>query len=148
MPVVFHYGDVIMSALASQITGVSIVCSADYSGEDQRKHHRSASLAFVMGIRPLPINSPHKGPIRRKIFPFDDVIIGVLISEYRRSDYLHIVSSFQSIQNVVCNNWRWNFEYAQKPLSVQKCVRVHSINRDTHADNAKIALASGSCRLV
>ena len=33
-----HYSDVIMSAMASQITGVSIVYSSVYSGADQRKH--------------------------------------------------------------------------------------------------------------
>ena len=42
-----HYSDVIMSAMASQITLVSIVCSVAYSGADQRKLQRSASLAFV-----------------------------------------------------------------------------------------------------
>ena len=45
-----HYSDVIMSVMASQTTGVSIVYSAVYSGTDQRKHQSSASLAFVRGI--------------------------------------------------------------------------------------------------
>ena len=45
-----HYSDVIMSTMASQITGVSIVCSAVCSGAHQRKHQSSASLAFVRGI--------------------------------------------------------------------------------------------------
>ena len=35
----------------------------------------SASLAFVRGIHRWPVNSPHKGPVTRKMFPFDDVII-------------------------------------------------------------------------
>ena len=42
-----HYSDVIMITIASQITGVSIVYSADCSGADQRKHQSSASLAIV-----------------------------------------------------------------------------------------------------
>ena len=35
----------------------------------------SASLAFVRvrGIHREPVNSPHKGPVTRKMFPFDDV---------------------------------------------------------------------------
>ena len=45
-----HYNDVIMSAMASQNTGVSIVCSTVCSGADQRKHLSSVSLAFVRGI--------------------------------------------------------------------------------------------------
>ena len=70
-----HYRDVIMSAMASQITSVLFVFSIVYSGTDQRKHHSSVSLAFVWGIHRWPANSPHKGTIMRKMFPFDDVIM-------------------------------------------------------------------------
>ena len=45
-----HYNDVIMSAMASQITNLSIVCSTVGPGADQRMHQSSASLAFVRGI--------------------------------------------------------------------------------------------------
>ena len=68
----YHYNDVKMSAMASQMTSLTIVYSTVYSGADQRKHQGSASLAFVRGI---PVNSPHKGPVTRKMFPFDDVIM-------------------------------------------------------------------------
>ena len=64
-----------MSAIASQITSLTIVYSTVYSGSDQRKHLSSASLAFVRGIHQSPVNSPHKGPISQKMFPFDDVIM-------------------------------------------------------------------------
>ena len=67
---VFHYNDVIMGPIASQITSLTIVYSTVYSDADQRKHQSSASLAFVS-----PVNSPHKWPIKRKMFPFDDVIM-------------------------------------------------------------------------
>ena len=50
------------------------------SGADQRKHQSSASLAFVGGIHRWPVNSPHKEPLTRKMFPFDDVIIFTDIS--------------------------------------------------------------------
>ena len=53
-----HYSDVTMGAMAYQITGVLIVCSTVCSDADQR-----------------PVNFPHKGPVTRKIFPFDDVIM-------------------------------------------------------------------------
>ena len=69
----YYYNGVIMSAVASQITGVSIVYSTVCSDSDQRKHQSSASLAFVRGIRRWPVNSPHKWPVTRKIFPFNDV---------------------------------------------------------------------------
>ena len=51
-----HYNDVIMSAMASQITSFTIVYSTVYSGTDQRKHQSSASLAFVRGIHRSPWN--------------------------------------------------------------------------------------------
>ena len=64
-----------MGTMASQITSLTIVYSAVYSDVDQRKHQSSASLAFVRGIHRSPVNSPHKGPVTRKMFPFDDVIL-------------------------------------------------------------------------
>ena len=64
-----------MNAIASQITSLTIVYSSDYSGTDQRKYQSFASLAFVRGIHRGPVNSPHKGPVTRKMFPFDDVIM-------------------------------------------------------------------------
>ena len=69
-----HYNDVIMSAMASQITSLMVVYLTFYSGADQRKHQSSASLAFVRGIHRWPANSPHKGPVTRKMIQFDDVI--------------------------------------------------------------------------
>ena len=72
----WHYSDVIMSAKVSQITCVSIICSAICSDADQRKHQRSGSLAFVRGIHQWLVDSPHKGPVSQKVFlPFDDIIM-------------------------------------------------------------------------
>ena len=70
-----HYNDIIMGAMASQITVVSTICSTVCSSTDKRKHQSSASLAFVRGINRWPVNSPHKEPVTRKMFPFDDVIM-------------------------------------------------------------------------
>ena len=56
-----HYSDVMMSAMAYQITGVSIAYSNICSGANQRKHESSASLAFMRGNRRWPVKSPHKG---------------------------------------------------------------------------------------
>ena len=71
-----NYDDVIMTAIASQITSLIIVFSSIYSGADQSKHQSSASLAFVRGIHRGLVNSPHKWPVTRKMFAFDDVIMG------------------------------------------------------------------------
>ena len=72
---VYHYSGVIMSVMTSQITGVSIVCSTVCSGADQRKYQSPASLAVVRLIQRCPVVYPHKGPVTRKMFLFDDVIM-------------------------------------------------------------------------
>ena len=69
-----------MRVIASQITSLTIVYSTVYSGADQRKHQNSASLAFVRVIHRGPVNSPHKWPVTRKMFPFDDVIMAAFQS--------------------------------------------------------------------
>ena len=69
--------------MMSQITSLTVV----YSGADQRKHLSYASLAFVKGIHRWLLNSPLKGPVKRKMFPFYDfmghvnlaAIIGMII---------------------------------------------------------------------
>ena len=50
----YHYNDVIMGAIASQITSFTIVYSIVYLDADQRKHQSSVSLAFVRGIGEFP----------------------------------------------------------------------------------------------
>ena len=104
-----HYSYVIMDTMASQITSHTIVYSSVYSGADQRKHQSSASLAVVRGIHRSPVNSPHKGPVTRKIFPFDNVIMGVFEKVY--------VKLSRKIQN------RGNFATCS---SLTACARIHS----------------------
>ena len=68
-----------MGAMASQITSLTIVYLTVYSGADQRIHQSSASLDIVRGIHRSPVNSLHKGPVKRKMFPFDDVIMKIYV---------------------------------------------------------------------
>ena len=75
-----HYGDVTMGTIAPQITSLTIVSSTVYSDADQIKHQSSASLAFVWGINRGPVNSPHKWPVTRKMFSFDDIIMHITFS--------------------------------------------------------------------
>ena len=67
-----------MDTVASQITSLTIVYSTVYLDADQKKHQCSASLAFVRGIHRGPVNSPHKWPVTRKMFPFDDLIMDII----------------------------------------------------------------------
>ena len=64
-----------MSAMAFQITCLTIVYSTVYSGANKRKLQISAALAFVRGIHRLSVQSPHKAPVTQKMSPFDDVIM-------------------------------------------------------------------------
>ena len=80
-----HYGDDIMGTMASQIPSLTIVYSVVYSCADQRKHQSSASLASVRGIHRRPANSPHKWPVTRKLFPFDDVIMYIQMMNFPKS---------------------------------------------------------------
>ena len=56
-----QYSDVMMSAMASQITGVSNVCLTLHS-------NKTSKLRWS-------VDSPHKGSVTWKIFPFDDVFM-------------------------------------------------------------------------
>ena len=105
--------DVIMGVMASQITRLTIVYPTVYSGskKDQRKRQSSASLTFVQGIRRWAVNSPHKWPVTRKMFPFDDVIM--MIKIHKRSEA------------------RWNQFIAQDAWTYPKTATwktIHSLN--------------------
>ena len=63
-----------MSAIAFQITSLTIVYSTVYSDADQIKHQSSASLAFVWGIhrdRWIPAQIANNA----EMSPFDDVVM-------------------------------------------------------------------------
>ena len=83
-----HYDDVIMGAMESQITSLTVVYSTVYSDADQRKHQSSTSLAFVRRIHRGPVtglcagNSPVTGEFpaqmasnAENVSAFDDVIM-------------------------------------------------------------------------
>ena len=75
-----------MGTIASQITSLTIVYSTVYSAADQSKYQSSASLVFVRGIHRRQVKSPHKWPVTRKMFPFDDVIM----NKARHGDVTHM----------------------------------------------------------
>ena len=101
-----HYGDVIMGVIASQITSLTTVYSTVYSDADQRKHQSSASLAFVRVIYRWPMNSPHKWPVTRKMFPFDGVIMVYPFYKQARKHYA-VLCAF-SIYMYMLSQWHHN----------------------------------------
>ena len=85
-----HYGDVIVGAMASQITSLTAVYSSVYSGADQIKHQSSASLAFVRGIDQWSVNSQHKWPVKRKMFHLmTSSCNAILKTNYKRQIQFH-----------------------------------------------------------
>ena len=96
----YHYNDAVMGAIASQITSLTIVYSTVYSDADQRKHQSSASLAFVRGIPRGPVNSPHKWPATRNMFPFDDVIMNTGFD-----NWISYVKTTASVKQSICISW-------------------------------------------
>ena len=97
-----------MGEIASQIISLTIVYSTVYSDADQRKHQSFASLAFVRRIHRGPVNSPHKWPVTRKMFPFDDVIMGNTsnqsITRNNISPVVYSVSCVQGAKHVSCKS--------------------------------------------
>ena len=82
-----------------------------------KKHQSSASMAFVRGIHRGPVNSPHKWPVTRKMFPFDDVIMQLATIG---SDNESVPFQFQA---VICNQCWFviNLSHGdQKTFSKQK----------------------------
>ena len=100
---IIHYTDVIMGTIASQITSLTVVYSIVYSDADQRKHHSSASLAFVWGIHRGPVNSPHKWPVTRKMFPFDGLIM--IIKSQWKFRLMFILIATKMCGDRTDNNW-------------------------------------------
>ena len=102
-----HYSDVTMSILASQITCDSTVCLCVCLDEHKRKHQSPCYWPFVRGIHHTPVNSPHKGPVTRKSFPFDDVIM----IEHRSENWLIIpfVGAWRLLGTMASGNNYWSF---------------------------------------
>ena len=81
-----------------------------------RKHLSSASLAFVRGIHRWPVNSPLKGPVTRKIFPLDDVII-----------------MYSSLWNLSCEYILWKFpSYTELKVWYSRWVLVQFISIESN----------------
>ena len=121
-----HYSDVMMSAMATEITGVLIVCSAVCSGVDQRKYQSSMTLAFMRAIHQRPVDSPHKWPVTRKMFPFDEVI---LTRSRIMSLFMDHVSSHQGKMDGTVEHWTCLLSTMMDRLDGQFVQAIHYQNR-------------------
>ena len=102
-----HHDDVIMSSMASQITSLTNCLLNRLFGRRSKK-----TIAFVWGIHWWPTNSPHKGLVTRKLFPFDDVIMKPVWGiEYKEQlwKYMHINTRF--VMSHPCHNINRGFTH-------------------------------------
>ena len=149
-----------MSAMASQITNLTIVYSIVYSGADQRKKQSSASLAFVRGIHRWPVNSPHKVPVTRKCFHlmtsswttfsnsgifFWENIFTKITPRPRICSHLNLslfVPSFEDFQyleywrvEIICFQWVFSIKYARaRPRRRNNAPGIQTTIRDQVSD--------------
>ena len=63
---------------SQQYESTKVVYPNVRSGADQRKHQNSAALAIVRGILPFTSEFPAQRGSNAKMFPFDDVIVGLI----------------------------------------------------------------------
>ena len=101
-----HYRDVIMNAMAFRI-----VCSTLCSGADQRKHQSSASLAFARGIHWWPMDSHHKVPVTREMFPPDDVIMLREVGKWE----IRVKEYIQTSSTIIINYPGMKLRFSVKP---------------------------------
>ena len=73
-----HYSDVIMSPMASQIASLTIVYSTVFSGAI-KENIKALRHWLRAGNSPMTAEFPHKQPATRKMFPFDDVIMSIVV---------------------------------------------------------------------
>ena len=124
-----HYNDVIMGAIASQITSLISVYSTIYSGAHQRKHQSSLSLAFVPGEFPAQMANnadnvsiwwrhhmkPHSRILMKLIFiyihisqafAYWDLIVSQRIKAYARFDtwWRHQMETFSVLLGLCAGN--------------------------------------------
>ena len=117
--------------MASQITSVTIVYSTVCSGVHHRKHQSSASLACVTEIQQWAVNFPHKGPVTRKMFPYDDVIMG-----------LYVVI-FGALCRYSHGKYVWYFHQRTLRISMWYEIIYHRIRQANFNISQKLALHEG-----
>ena len=130
---VLHYSDAIISAMASQITSLTIVYSTVHSsGTDQRKHQSSVSLVFVREIHPwpmnYPVNSPHKGPVTRKMFPFDDVIMNTFRLRQNGLQFVNILKCIVLMKKVESRLKFHRSVFLMAQLIIRQCEKIFNLH--------------------
>ena len=100
-----HNNGVLMDRMASQITSLTIVNCAVYSGADKKNNSKAPRHWPLCGEftedRWIPL---HKWPVTRKMFPFDDVI---MIHVWGRGINDIAYGWIRNWAKIFVNSWLW-----------------------------------------
>ena len=75
-----HYSDVIIGAVASQITSLTIVYSSVYSGADQKKISKVLVTGLWVGNSPVTGDFPAQMASNAENVQFHDIVILIVTS--------------------------------------------------------------------
>ena len=100
----YHDNDVIMGAIGSQFTSLTIVYSTVYA-DKWNKASKLLITGLCAGIHRWPVNSPHKWPVTRKIFPIDDVIMSSVIHNLAACHFLRNNLTIQA--KILLSKLKW-----------------------------------------
>ena len=78
----------------------------------KRRWKKTSNLrvtGLCAGNSPGPVNSPHKGQVTRKMFPFDDVIMETGRMYVMRSKFTYILHSISIWLSAKCVTYLWHF---------------------------------------
>ena len=127
---VIHCNGVIMTSMASQITSLTVVYSTGcLFGRRSKKTSKLRVTGLCVGNSPGPVNSPHKWPVTRKMFPFDDVIMRQIL--YLLHQLLHMAAHSQTFMRTDCIPWKIeenpiiSFYFPQNFISHHSYIHVH-----------------------
>ena len=112
-------------------------------GAEQRKRQSSVSLAFVRGTYRWPMDSPHKGPVKRKMFSFDDVIMHLVARGPFSTQKLGDLQTRMSSGDIIQNGWR-DLAAPRESMSTQsvlhqRCCNVMTQSPSHHHTNCVFA---------
>ena len=98
-----------MRAMASQITSLTVWLLKCLFNRRSKKTPKLRVTGLCEGIHRWPVNSPHKGPVMRKMFPFDDVIV-VSVSGTIKDECINTQSAatYCEISSAIVNYVTWS----------------------------------------
>ena len=103
-----------------------------------KKTSKLGVTGLCVGNSPGPVNSSHKGPVTRKMFPFDDVIMGTWLSFACCKQLFNCWKHTKMDNSYMVNNIKCLIKVAAifRPYLTDKEVKMYGCARSTVATNA------------